>query len=33
MRIYVMNEKWVFMVGENNDPVNHVFYLDIHPYT
>lgn len=32
MRIYVMNIEWVFMMEENSDEINHVFYLDIYPY-
>lgn len=31
MRMYVINKDWVFMIEENNDQINHVFYLDIYP--
>jgi hypothetical protein len=31
MRIYGMNKEWLFIVEENNDWINPVFYLDIEP--
>lgn len=31
MRMYVVNKEWVFMAGENNAQINHVFYLGTYP--